>query len=207
MCPGGLVVAASSEPGGVVTNGMSSYARAESNANSGLMVEVRPEDFASSGEGASPLAGVEFQRDLERKAFVLGGGDYRAPAQLVGDFLAGRASTKAGSVKPSYEPSVRFGDLRDCLPPFVVEALEEAIPAMNRSLKGFAHPDAVMTAVETRSSSPLRMTRDSRTLESLTVPGLIPAGEGAGYAGGIISAIVDGLRVAEVLLQGEAKDA
>jgi len=197
MCPGGLVVAAGSEPGGVVTNGMSSYARAEANANSGFMIDVQPADY---GEGM--LAGVEFQRRWEQRAFAAGGGDYRAPVQTIGDFLARRATRELGSVPCSYQPGVTPGDLRECLPPYVAAALREAIPAIDRNLSGFAHPAAVLVGVETRSSSPLRITRDDTTLESVSTPGLYPAGEGAGYAGGIISAAVDGMRVAERLLRG-----
>ena len=196
MCPGGLVVAAGSEPGGVVTNGMSSYARAEANANSGFMVDVQPADY-----GAGVLAGIAFQRAWEQRAFAAGGGDYRAPVQTVGDFLAGRATRALSSVPCSYEPGVTPADLRECLPPYVVATLKEAIPAIDRNLGGFAHPDAVLVGVETRSSSPLRITRDEATLESVSTPGLYPAGEGAGYAGGIISAAVDGMRVAERMLR------
>jgi uncharacterized FAD-dependent dehydrogenase len=196
MCPGGLVVAAGSEPGGVVTNGMSSYARAEANANSGFMIDVQPADY---GEGM--LAGVEFQRRWEQRAFAAGGGDYRAPVQTIGDFLARRTTRELGSVPCSYQPGVTPGDLCECLPPYVAAALREAIPAIDRNLSGFAHPEAVLVGVETRSSSPLRITRDDTTLESVSTPGLFPAGEGAGYAGGIISAAVDGMRVAERLLR------
>ena len=198
MCPGGLVVAASSEPGGVVTNGMSSYARAEANANAGFMVDVRPEDYGGSG----PLAGVEFQRKWEELAYQHGGGGYRAPVQTIGDFLAGRPTSELGSVPSSYQPGVTAGDLRECLPSYVAVTLKEAIPAIDRQLRGFALPDAVLIGVETRSSSPLRITRNEGTLESISTPGLFPAGEGAGYAGGIISAAVDGMRVAERLLRG-----
>ncbi len=197
MCPGGLVVAAASEPGGVVTNGMSSYARAEANANSGLMVDVRPDDFDGHND---PLAGFDYQRHWEEKAFEVGGSNYFAPAQRVEDFLRGRASTDLGSVRPSYEPGVTPTDLSRCLPGFVVETLREAIPRIDRKLRGFAHPDAVIVGVETRSSSPARMTRDPDSLESVSVAGLYPAGEGAGYAGGIVSAAVDGMRIAETLV-------
>jgi len=197
MCPGGLVVAASSEPGTVVTNGMSSYARAEANANAGFMVDVSPADYGGTG----PLAGIAFQREWERRAFVEGGGNYHAPVQTIGDFLAGRASRELGGVVPSYEPGVTPGDLRSCLPTWVAATLKEAIPAIDRTLRGFAHPEALLVAVETRSSSPLRVTRDPDSLESVSTAGLYPAGEGAGYAGGIISAAVDGMRVAEVLLR------
>lgn len=197
MCPGGLVVAASSEPGGVVTNGMSSYARAESNANSGFMVDVSPEDYG--GEG--PLAGIAFQRKWEQRAFEVGGGGYRAPVQTIGDFLAGRATKCLAGVKPSYQPGVTPADLRECLPPWVVATLKEAIPAIDRQLRGFAHPEGLLAGVETRSSSPLRITRHPDSLESISTPGLYPAGEGAGYAGGIISAAVDGMRIAERILR------
>ena len=200
MCPGGLVVAAGSEPETVVTNGMSSYARAESNANSGLMVDVRPGDFKKEGRGA--LAGIDYQRQWERAAFVEGGSDYHAPAQTVADFLAGKPSTKLGKVASSYEPGVRPGDLRKCLPKYVIDTLKEAIPRIDaRTLKGFGMRDAVMVGVETRSSSPLRVMRDSETFQSTSIKGLYPAGEGAGYAGGIISAAADGMKVAEVLLR------
>ena len=198
MCPGGLVVAAGSEPDTVVTNGMSSYARAEANANSGFMVDVQPADYG--GEG--PLAGIAFQRYWEKRAFTVGGGGYRAPVQTVGDFLARRATKALASVPCSYQPGVSPADLRECLPPWVVTALREAIPAIDRNLSGFAHPDAVLVGVETRSSSPVRITRHEDTLQSISTPGLYPAGEGAGYAGGIISAAVDGMRVAERLLGG-----
>lgn len=197
MCPGGLVVAASSEPGGVVTNGMSSYARAEANANAGFMVDVSPDDYGGSGV----LAGLAFQREWEQRAFAAGGSDYRAPVQTIGDFLAGRATKQLGGVPASYEPGVTPSDLRECLPPFVVATLKEAIPAIERQLRGFANPEAVLTGVETRSSSPLRITRNAESFESISTPGLYPAGEGAGYAGGIISAAVDGMKVAECILR------
>ncbi|MCB1228328.1 MAG: FAD-dependent monooxygenase [Verrucomicrobiales bacterium] len=200
MCPGGLVVAAASEEGGVVTNGMSSYARAEANANSGFMVDVRPEDYRSR-EGDDPLAGVRFQRQLERAAYVAGGGDYRAPAQRLEDFLAGVASTGPGQVLPSYQPGVVWGGVHELLPEHVVETLRQSVPVIDRKLPGFALDDAVLTGVETRSSAPLRIPRDATTLECLSVPGFFPAGEGAGYAGGIISAAADGMRVAEALLR------
>ena len=197
MCPGGLVVAAGSEPGGLVTNGMSSYARAEANANAGFMVDVSPRDYG----GAGPLAGIAFQRQWERRAFSVGGGTWHAPVQTIGDFLAGRASRSLGLVQPSYQPGVTPADLRECLPPWVAATLREAIPAIDRTLRGFSLPDALLVAVETRSSSPLRITRDPDTCQSINAPGLYPAGEGAGYAGGIISAAVDGMRIAEVLLR------
>lgn len=198
MCPGGLVVAAASEAGAVVTNGMSSYARAESNANAGFMVDVMPDDYGATT--LNPLAGVDFQRKWERRAFEIGGGDYHAPVQTIGDFLSGKASSELGAVIPSYRPGVTPADLRACLPDFVHKTLRAAIPMIDRQLRGFAHPDGLLTAVETRSSSPVRLTRDPVTLQSISTPGLFPAGEGAGYAGGIISAAVDGLRIAETLL-------
>lgn len=194
MCPGGLVVGAASEPGRLVTNGMSSFARDEANANAGFMVEVHLEDLPENG----PLAGVQFQRELEAKAFQVGGGNYCAPAQLLGDFMKDRASTAIRSVKPSFRPGVTLTDLRECLPPFVVQALKEAVPVIAKRLPGFDHPDAVLTAVESRSSSPVRVLRGD-DFQSVGVRGLYPTGEGAGYAGGIISAAVDGLRVAEAL--------
>ncbi len=200
MCPGGLVVAATSEAGMVVTNGMSSYARAEANANSGFMVEVGPDDYGA----AHPLAGVEFQRDIERAAFRLGGGDYRAPAQVLGDFLAGRASTSGGSVQPSYEPGVVWTDLRECLPGPVIETLRQAVPLIARKLPGFLLEDAVLTAAETRSSAPVRIPRDPQTLVCTGMANFYPAGEGAGYAGGIISAAADGMRVAEAILRAQS---
>ncbi|OPY57914.1 MAG: FAD dependent oxidoreductase [Pelotomaculum sp. PtaU1.Bin035] len=193
MCPGGVVVAAASEEGCVVINGMSEYARDAENANSALLVGVSPEDFA----GDHPLAGVEFQRNWERKAFELGGGDYSAPVQLVGDFLADRPSTGMGTVKPSYKKTVKLSELKDCLPAYVIETLREAIPELDKKMRGFARPDAILTGVETRSSSPVRIIRDENY--ETRVKGLYPAGEGAGYAGGIISAAVDGIKVAEAI--------
>ena len=195
MCPGGRVVAAASEPGRVVTNGMSQYSRAEFNANSGLVVTVDPGvDFPGG-----PLAGMAFQRELESAAFVAGGSDYRAPGQMVGDFVAGRASSGAfGKVVPSYQPGVLLGDLSACLPGYVIEALREALPVFGRQISGYDHPEVVMTGVETRTSSPLRITR-GKDLQSLNTRGLYPGGEGAGYAGGILSAAVDGIRLAEAL--------
>ena len=197
MCPGGLVVASTSEAGQVVTNGMSSYARAEANANSGFMVEVKEDDFP----GEHPLSGIELQRELERKAFELGGGDYSAPAQRLGDFMRGVPSTGPGSVLPSYLPGVKWTDLSLCLPEFVVKTLREAVTIVERQIPGFGNPDAVMTGVETRSSSPVRIPRNPETLECETVQHFYPAGEGAGYAGGIISAAVDGMKVVEQLLR------
>jgi uncharacterized FAD-dependent dehydrogenase len=194
MCPGGQVVAATSEVGRVVTNGMSQYSRAERNANSGLVVDISPEiDYPGH-----PLAGIEFQRRWESKAFEAGGGDYRAPAQRVGDFLAGRPTESPGPVDPSYQPGVHWTDLSLCLPPFVVEALREAIRAFDKQIHGYAMDDAVMTAVETRTSSPIRIKR-SEDFQSVNTRGLYPAGEGAGYAGGILSAGVDGIKVAEAV--------
>mgnify|MGYP000388300961 FL=1 len=196
VCPGGEVVAAASEEGRVVTNGMSEFARDGVNINGGLLVSVTPEDFPSG----DTLAGVQFQRALEDAAYRLGGGGYRAPAQRVEDFLAHRPSTGAGNVAPTYRPDVTWCDLHDCLPPFVCEALEEGIPMLGRKLKGFDSPDAVLTAVETRSSSPVRIVRDNLSFQS-ALRGLYPCGEGAGYAGGIMSAAADGLRVAEKILE------
>ncbi|MEK7795861.1 MAG: FAD-dependent oxidoreductase, partial [Pseudomonadota bacterium] len=193
MCPGGQVVAAASEAGGVVTNGMSHYSRNERNANAGLVVGILPSDFGSD----HPLAGIALQRQLEAKAFELGGRNYNAPAQLVGDFLAGRSSTAVGAVIPSYTPGVTWTDLSQSLPDYAIAALREAIPAFDRSLRGFARSDAVLTAVETRTSSPIRVTRRDEDYESVNTKGLYPAGEGAGFAGGIISAAVDGMKVAE----------
>ncbi|MFT8815691.1 NAD(P)/FAD-dependent oxidoreductase [Acetobacter fabarum] len=199
MCPGGTVVAATSEEGQVVTNGMSQYSRAERNANSGMVVELRPgEDYPDD-----PLAGIAYQRHWERQAFLAGGGDYRAPAQRVGDFLAGRPSTALGDVVPSYKPGVTPADLSTCLPDFVVEALREALPRFERKLRGFTMDDAVMTGVETRTSSPIRVPRGENG-QSVNTPGLYPAGEGAGYAGGILSAAMDGIRMAEAVAQDMA---
>jgi uncharacterized protein len=193
MCPGGTVVAAASEPGRVVTNGMSQYSRDERNANSGIVVGITPEDYPGG-----PLAGVAFQRRWEERAFELGGGTYEAPGQLVGDFLAGRPSTEFGSVLPSYRPGVRLGDLSTSLPEYAIEAIREALPAFDKQIRGFAMNDAVLTGVETRTSSPLRITRNEG-FQSLNTAGLYPAGEGAGYAGGILSAAVDGIKVAEAV--------
>ena len=198
MCPGGEVVPAASESDGVVTNGMSRFARDGRNANSALLVAVSPADFGGPG----PLAGLDFQRRWERAAFALGGGGHAAPVQRLGDFLAGRASEHLGAVAPTYLPGHRPADLAGCLPPFAVQALQSALPALERSLRGFAHPDAVLTGVETRSSSPVRVQRDEQGESSLG--GLYPAGEGAGYAGGIVSAAVDGLRAAESIIRRHA---
>lgn len=194
MCPGGTVVAATSEPGRVVTNGMSQYSRNERNANSGIVVGIDPERDYPGG----PLAGIELQERLEAHAYVLGGSNYQAPAQLVGDFVAGRASTALGSVEPSYKPGVTLLDLAESLPAFAIEAIREALPAFDRQIKGYNLHDAVLTGIETRTSSPLRITRDA-TYQSVNLKGLFPAGEGAGYAGGILSAGVDGIRIAEAV--------
>jgi uncharacterized protein len=195
MCPGGTVVAATSEPGRVVTNGMSQYSRNERNANSGIVVGINPEqDFPGS-----VLAGVELQEALESHAYVMGGSDYSAPAQLVGDFIRGQASTELGDVLPSYKPGVRLGDLAPSLPAYAIEAIREALPAFGKQIRGFDRDDAVLTGIESRTSSPLRITRDHQSLQSLNTRGLYPAGEGAGYAGGILSAGVDGIKVAEAL--------
>jgi len=196
MCPGGTVVAAASEPGRVVTNGMSQYSRNERNANAAIVCGITPEDFAPYGDG--PLAGIALQRHWESLAFELGGGDYEAPAQLVGDFIANRASQALGGVLPSYKPGVRLGDLDAALPRYAVDAIREALPAFDRQLRGFAMHDALLTGVETRTSSPVRITRGDDG-HSCNTRGLFPAGEGAGYAGGILSAGVDGIRAAEAV--------
>ena len=204
MCPGGTVVAATSEPERVVTNGMSQYSRNERNANAGIVVGINPADYRQHpGDGpVSPLDGMAFQRQWESRAYELGGGGYIAPGQLVGDFIKGQRSSALGSVQPSYKPGVRLTDLADraqpSLPNYVLAAIREALPAFERQIKGFAMPDAVLTGVETRTSSPLRITR-GKDWQSLNVKGLYPAGEGAGYAGGIMSAGVDGIEVAEAL--------
>ncbi len=201
MCPGGTVVAAASEPGRLVTNGMSQYSRAERNANAGIVVGLTPADFrdhAGAFDPDGPLAGIGFQRHWEERAFVAGGGGYAAPVQRVGDFLAGRASTGLGAVIPSYTPGVTPTDLAACLPDYAVEAIREALPQFDRRIRGFALEDAVMTGVETRTSSPLRIPRGEDG-QSLNTAGLFPAGEGAGYAGGILSAGVDGIRAAEAV--------
>ncbi|NIC42586.1 NAD(P)/FAD-dependent oxidoreductase [Aquabacterium sp. A08] len=223
MCPGGTVVAATSEPGRVVTNGMSQYSRNERNANAGMVVGIDPPDYpldaaawtAAFGDAAGPryaaqaqalhaqgrthpLAGVVYQRQLESRAFEAGGRNYEAPGQLVGDFLAARPSVQFGGVQPSYQPGVKLGDLAQVLPDYAVQAMREALPAFGRKIRGYDMADAVMTGVETRTSSPLRITRGD-DFQSLNVRGLYPAGEGAGYAGGILSAGVDGLKVAEAV--------
>ncbi|MBK6296336.1 MAG: NAD(P)/FAD-dependent oxidoreductase [Rhodoferax sp.] len=216
MCPGGTVVAATSEPGRVVTNGMSQYSRNERNANAGIVVGIEPSDFpddtaalaesiatavGASPQGAMarhPLAGIVLQRQLESHAYVLGGANYQAPGQLVGDFLAQQASAQLGGVEPSYKPGVKLGDLSDALPGYAIAAIREALPLFGRKIKGFDMPDAVLTGVETRTSSPLKMPRGD-DLQSVNTRGLYPAGEGASYAGGILSAGVDGIRVAEAV--------
>lgn len=195
MCPGGTVVAATSEPGCVVTNGMSQYSRNERNANSAIVVGISPEqDYPEH-----VLAGIDLQRKLEEKAYLLGGENYSAPAQLVGDFLAGKASTEFGKVEPSYKPGITLGDLSALLPDFAIKAIREAIPAFDKKIKGFAMHDAILTGVETRTSSPICIKRDKALFTSINTEGLYPAGEGAGYAGGILSAGVDGIKVAEAL--------
>jgi uncharacterized FAD-dependent dehydrogenase len=224
MCPGGTVVAATSEAGRVVTNGMSQYSRAERNANAGIVVGIDPRDYptdpaafeAELGQeignavrhtthdapgGFHPLAGLVLQRQLEAHAYTLGGSSYEAPAQLVGDFVADRASTALGTVEPSYKPGVKMVSLNSALPDYAITAMREALPVFGRKIKGFDMHDAVMTGVETRTSSPLRMARDDHSLQSPTLVGLYPAGEGAGYAGGILSAGVDGIKVGEALAQ------
>jgi uncharacterized FAD-dependent dehydrogenase len=194
MCPGGRVVAAASEPGRVVTNGMSQYSRKEFNANAGFVVGIAPKrDYPGH-----PLAGIELQRRLESLAFVAGGSDYKAPGQKVGDFLRGQASTEFGEVMPSYKPGVHLTDLSECLPDFAIAAMREALPVFGRQIKRYDHPDAMMTGVETRTSSPIRITR-GKDLQSLNTQGLYPAGEGAGYAGGILSAAIDGIKIAEAV--------
>lgn len=220
MCPGGTVVAATSEPQRVVTNGMSQYSRAERNANAGIVVGITPADFPTDYQHLDlppelleqaqgqphPLAGIELQRRLESQAFVLGGGDYCAPGQLVGDFVAGRPSKDFGDVQPSYQPGVRLGDLHGALPDYAIAAMREAFPAFARKLPGFDRHDAVLTGVETRTSSPIRIARDGDTLQCPGLAGLYPAGEGAGYAGGILSAGVDGIKVAEAVARAIAAE-
>ena len=193
MCPGGTVIAATSEPGRVVTNGMSQYSRNERNANAGIVVGITPQDYPGG-----PLAGIDFQRELESRAFVLGGGNYNAPGQLVGDFLGKQSSKAFGQVLPSYKPGVTLGDLSSALPEYAISAIREALPAFDRQIRGFAMNDALLTGVETRTSSPVRVRRGD-DLQSINTRGLYPAGEGAGYAGGIMSAAIDGIRVAEAI--------
>jgi hypothetical protein len=195
MCPGGTVVAATSESHRVVTNGMSQYSRNERNANAGIVVGIDPaKDFPGG-----TLAGIALQDRLESLAFELGGGDYSAPAQLLGDFIAGRPSTALGEVEPSYKPGIRLTDLAPLLPADAIAAIREALPVFGRQIRGFDREDAVLTGIESRTSSPLRITRDATTLQSLNVRGLYPGGEGAGYAGGILSAGVDGIKLAEAV--------
>ncbi len=195
MCPGGTVVAATSEPNCVVTNGMSQYSRNELNANAAIVIGITPADFPSD----HPLAGIELQRQLEAQAFILGGKDYCAPAQLIGDFLANTSSTQLGTVIPSYKPGVKLGNLAEALPEYAITALREAIPAFAKKIRGFDLADAIFTGVETRTSSPVRIKRDDITLQSINTTGLFPAGEGAGYAGGILSAGIDGIEIAEAV--------
>ena len=198
VCPGGQVVAAASEAGGLVTNGMSYRARDGVNCNGGLLACVGPEDFT----GRDALAGVRFQQEWERAAFQAGGGGFVAPAQRVGDFLARRSSQGPGQTAPTYKPGVRWTDLTGCLPGGVLDALRDALPLLDRKVKGFTAPDSVLTGVETRSSSPVRILRDKASLQS-ALRGLYPCGEGAGYAGGIVSAAVDGIRAAEAVALGD----
>jgi uncharacterized FAD-dependent dehydrogenase len=193
MCPGGTVVAAASEPHQVVTNGMSQYSRAERNANSAIVVGIDPSDYPGDA-----LAGIELQRQLERNAYQLGGENYDAPAQKVGDFLKGKSSEKLGSVEPSYKPGIKLTDLSGALPDFCIEAIREAIPVFNRKVKGFALADALLTGVETRTSAPICIKR-GKDMQSINTTGLYPAGEGAGYAGGIMSAAIDGIKIAEAM--------
>ncbi|WP_323815018.1 NAD(P)/FAD-dependent oxidoreductase [Cellvibrio sp. NN19] len=202
MCPGGTVVAATSEPERVVTNGMSQYSRNERNANAGIVVGIEPEKDFPGG----PLAGVELQEKLESRAYELGGKDYCAPGQLVGDFIRGKSSTEFGEVEPSYKPGVKLGDLAPSLPDYAIEAIREALPAFGKQIRGFDRKDAVLTGIETRTSSPVRIKRDNETLQSLNTRGLFPAGEGAGYAGGILSAGVDGIKVAEAVAKAMLAD-
>jgi uncharacterized FAD-dependent dehydrogenase len=190
-----MVVAATSEPDRVVTNGMSQYSRNERNANAGIVVGIEPaKDFPGG-----PLAGVALQEALESTAFELGGRDYCAPGQLVGDFIKGQASVQLGEVEPSYQPGVKLGDLSTSLPAYAIEAMREALPVFGRQIQGFDRADAVLTGIESRTSSPVRITRDADSYQSLNVRGLYPCGEGAGYAGGILSAGVDGIKVAEAV--------
>ena len=197
MCPGGVVVPSASAAGYLVTNGMSYHARDGANANSALIVTVTPDDFASS----SPLAGIKFQKVLEEKAFELGGSNYKAPVQLVGDFLENRASKGLGEVMPTYFLGVKLANLNELFPPYISDALKEGIMALDQKLKGFAMDDAVLTAVESRTSSPIRVVRDGQTCASVSTKGLYPAGEGSGYAGGIVSAAIDGIKCAEALMR------
>jgi hypothetical protein len=195
MCPGGTVVAAASEEGRVVTNGMSQYSRNERNANAGIVVGITPEqDYPGD-----PLAGMQLQRKWEERAFELGGRNYQAPGQLIGDFINSKASTELGTVKPSYTPGVHLTDLSTALPEYAITAIREALPIFAKQIKGFDLPDGVLTGVETRTSSPIRIKRNDETLQSINTKGLYPTGEGAGYAGGILSAAVDGIKIAEAV--------
>jgi hypothetical protein len=202
MCPGGTVVAATSEPQRVVTNGMSQYSRNERNANAGIVVGINPEQDFPGG----PLAGVELQEQLESRAYELGGSDYCAPGQLVGDFIRGKRSNNFGEVIPSYKPGVKLGDLAPSLPDYVIEAIREALPEFGKQIRGFDRDDAILTGIETRTSSPVRIKRDEETFQSVNTCGLFPAGEGAGYAGGILSAGVDGIKVAEAVARAMLAD-
>ncbi len=200
MCPGGTVVAAASEPGRVVTNGMSQYSRNERNANSAIVVGITPSDYPGH-----PLAGIELQRRLEEHAYVLGGSNYDAPGQLMGDFVAGRTSSALGTVIPSLKPAVHLTDLASALPDYAIAAMREALPAFDKQIKGYFKHDAILTGVETRTSSPIRIKRNDLDLQSINTRGLFPAGEGAGYAGGILSAAVDGIKVAEAVALSMAR--
>lgn len=200
MCPGGTVVAAASEPERVVTNGMSQYSRNERNANAGIVVGITPEqDFPPETSPFGPLAGMELQRQLESNAYIMGGSNYNAPGQLIGDFLANKPSTQLGQVTPSYTPGVTLTNLADALPEFAITAMREAIPEFAKKINGFDLADAVLTGVETRTSAPIRIKRDDESLQSINTKGLFPCGEGAGYAGGILSAGVDGIKIAEAV--------
>ena len=201
MCPGGTVLAAASEEGGVVVNGMSQYSRNERNANAAIVVGIDPEqDYPEH-----VLSGIDLQRDLEKLAYGLGGGDYKAPAQLIGDFLQGKPSTELGAVTPSYSPGITLGDLSKALPDFAIAAIREAIPVFNRKIEGYAMDDAILTGVETRTSAPICIRRD-KSFQSINTYGLYPAGEGAGYAGGILSAAIDGIKVAEAVAKSILED-
>ena len=205
MCPGGTVVAATSEEGRVVTNGMSQYSA--TSATPTLASWSASSRLTFPADMQNPLGGIDFQRHWESRAYELGGGNYNAPGQLVGDFVAGRASTAFGSVEPSFKPGVHLTDLATALPDYAVVAMREALPAFDKTIPGFFMPDAVLTAVETRTSSPIRIKRRDDDLQSLNVAGLYPAGEGAGYAGGIMSAGIDGIRVAEAAARAIAASA
>jgi len=201
MCPGGYVIGASSEEGRISVNGMSEYKRDGENANSAILVQVFPADF----EDSHPLAGITFQQKLEERAYEVGGSNYHVPVQTLGDFLAGEKTTALGEVKPTYQPGITFSSMEDIFPPFMIDALKEAFPVMGKRIKGFDRKDAILTAVESRSSSPVRLVRDQAG-ESVSVEGLFPVGEGAGYAGGIVSAAVDGIRAAEQIFERYRKE-